>query len=220
MSFRAPASAPVRAARGLAVLLLSSTLVLTACGGSDSKDSTDTASQGNSGSSSDTSGSTGGSDSAGGSDMTPSLPTPSAAPKGSKAESGLPAVANATDMKKQPVISKATGTAPTGVVTRDLVVGKGDVVKASDTATLQYVGALYVNGKVFDSSWGRGQPLTLGVSQFVPGFSAGLIGMKIGGRREIVIPAEYGYGAMAQDGIPANSVLVFVVDMISIGGAQ
>jgi peptidylprolyl isomerase len=209
---------PARAARGVAVLLLSSGLILSACGGSDSKDtaSTDTSS------SSVPNTATGGSDTAGADDPAPSqsLPSPSAAPKGSKASPGLPAVANGTDMKKKPAISKGTGTAPAGVVTRDLVVGTGSALKASDTVTLQYVGVLYVNGKEFDSSWSRGEPLTLGVSEFVPGFSAGLVGMRVGGRREIVIPSKYGYGAADQQGIPANSVLVFVVDIVSVGGGQ
>jgi hypothetical protein len=206
---------PARAARGVAVLLLSSGLVLSACGGSDSKDtaSTDTSS----------SSAPGGSDAQGApAEPAPTMPSASPVPKGFKALPGMPAVANATDLKKKPKISKGTGTAPSGLLIRDLVVGTGKAAVASDSVNVQYVGVLYVDGKEFDSSWDRGSdPVNFPLSGVVPGFAGGIVGMKVGGRREIVIPGNLGYGP---DGnppvIPPNAVLVFVVDLISLGGGQ
>jgi peptidylprolyl isomerase len=129
-------------------------------------------------------------------------------------------VGNATDLKKKPKISKGSGKAPDNLLIRDLVVGTGQAAVASDSVNVQYVGVLYVNGKEFDSSWSRGpQPANFPLSGVVPGFAGGIVGMKVGGRREIVIPAPLGYGSLSQPGIPANSVLVFVVDLVSLGGA-
>jgi peptidylprolyl isomerase len=217
MSIHTPAIASVRAARGVAVLLLSSGLVLSACGGSDSKDNASSGSQDTPSSSAP-----GGSDTQGtGSAPTPTMPSASPVPKGSKAVPGMPAVENATDLKKEPTLSKGTGKAPDTLVVRDLVVGTGQTAVASDTVNVRYVGALYVNGTVFDASWKYGSdPATFPLSGVVPGFAGGIVGMKIGGRREIVIPAPLGYGSLAQQGIPANSVLVFVVDLVSLGGGD
>jgi peptidylprolyl isomerase len=206
---------PARAARGVAVLLLSSGLILSACGGSDSKDtaSTDTSS----------SSAPGGSDTQGtGAEPAPTMPSASPVPKGFKALPGMPAVANATDLKKKPKISKGTGTAPSGLLIRDLVVGTGQAAVASDSVNVQYVGVLYVNGKEFDSSWDRGSdPANFPLSGVVPGFAGGIVGMKVGGRREIVIPGDLGYGPAGNPPvIPPNAVLVFVVDLVSLGGGQ
>ena len=96
-------------------------------------------------------------------------------------------------------------------------VGTGTVAKATDTVNVQYVGANYTNGKDFDSSWSRGQPTTFPLNGVVPGFAQGIVGMKVGGRREIVIPPALGYGATGQAGvISPDETLVFVVDLISI----
>jgi peptidylprolyl isomerase len=133
----------------------------------------------------------------------------SVAPKGNSALPGVPAVANATDLK------------PTGLVTRDLVVGDGDKAVASDTVKVRYVGALFTDGSVFDSSWTGGMaPVEFPLAMVVPGFAEGIVGMKVGGRREIVIPAPLGYRDQAMSGIPANSTLVFVVDLTETGPGE
>jgi peptidylprolyl isomerase len=100
----------------------------------------------------------------------------------------------------------------------DDVVGTGTEVKAGDTVTVQYVGAVAQDGKVFDASWSGGQPVTFPLDQVIPGWSQGLVGMKAGGRRTLVIPAELAYGANPPpgSGIPANADLVFVVDLVSV----
>lgn len=130
---------------------------------------------------------------------------------------GVPDVtANAKDLKKEPVLAAGTGTPPAELVTKDLVVGTGEVAKSTATVTVHYVGALYTDGTVFDSSWKGGEPIAFPLSGVVPGFAQGIEGMKVGGRREIVIPSDLGYGPEGTQGIPPNSTLVFVVDLVSL----
>jgi peptidylprolyl isomerase len=129
----------------------------------------------------------------------------------------LPAVSNATNLHLEPAIGAGSSPAPTTLMTKDLVVGEGATAVKSDTVVVQYVGANYSDGKDFDSSWERGQPTTFPLSQVVPGFAQGIVGMKLGGRREIVIPPALGYGAVGSPpAISPNETLVFVVDLISI----
>jgi FKBP-type peptidyl-prolyl cis-trans isomerase len=120
---------------------------------------------------------------------------------------------------KKPVVTVPPGPAPTKLVTKDLVQGTGQTVKAGDTVTVNYVGELYKNGKEFDSSWSRNQPFTTALSSgsVISGWVQGLSGMKVGGRRELIIPPSLGYGkAGSPPKIPANSTLVFVVDLLSV----
>lgn len=98
----------------------------------------------------------------------------------------------------------------------DFKVGSGASVQAGSTVTVQYVGALASNGVIFDDSFDTGQPLTIGLSQVIPGWSDGLQGMKIGGIRRVFIPSQYGYGSQSANGIPANSDLVFDVQLMSV----
>ena len=134
-----------------------------------------------------------------------------------RCRASLPSPKNAEDPDKEPVIAKGTGDAPTSLVIRDLLVGNGEVARPTDTVEVRYVGALYKTGEVFDASWKNGTaPIEFALSRVVPGFAGGIVGMKLGGRREIVIPAALGYGDVAQPGLPAGSVLVFVVDLTGI----
>jgi FKBP-type peptidyl-prolyl cis-trans isomerase len=125
-----------------------------------------------------------------------------------------------TAFNTEPTVKSPGGTPPKKVVTKDLIVGTGPAVTSpSQTVTIAYVGALYANGKVFDASW-KDVPSTHTISQpasgFVPGFKQGLMGMKVGGRREIIIPANLAYGNKKQGSIPANSALIFIVDLHSV----
>jgi peptidylprolyl isomerase len=120
---------------------------------------------------------------------------------------------------KKPVVTVPTGPAPTKLVTKDLVVGTGQTAKAGQTVTVNYVGELYKNGKEFDSSWSRNQPFTtpLTTGSVIPGWVQGIPGMKVGGRRELIIPASLAYGSKGSGTtIPPNSPLVFVVDLLSV----
>jgi peptidylprolyl isomerase len=122
-------------------------------------------------------------------------------------------------LAKKPVVTVPTGPAPTKLVTKDLVVGTGKTVKAGQTVTVNYVGVLYKNGKEFDSSWSRNQPSTFPLTPggVIAGWVQGIPGMKVGGRRELIIPASLAYGKRGSGStIPPNSPLVFVVDLLSI----
>jgi FKBP-type peptidyl-prolyl cis-trans isomerase len=98
----------------------------------------------------------------------------------------------------------------------DEKVGTGPAVKSGDTITVDYTGTL-TNGKVFDTSIGK-QPFTtqIGTGQVIRGWDLGLIGMKVGGKRKLTIPADLGYGSQGQGAIPPNSTLIFEVSLLSI----
>jgi peptidylprolyl isomerase len=159
-------------------------------------------------------GSTSSSGSTGGSGSTTTSGSPGTA-TGTDAQ--VPAVANATELSVAPVISAGTPPAPTTVVTKDLVVGTGATAAATSTVVVRYVGANFTDGKVFDSSWARGQPATFPLNGVIPGFAQGIVGMKVGGRRVIVIPPDKGYGANGSPpAVGPNETLVFVVDLVSV----
>ena len=105
----------------------------------------------------------------------------------------------------------AGGSNPPSVLTgKDLVVGTGTTAGPNDTVQVQYVGSLYSTGKVFDASWTDNGPATFPLSGVVPGFKDAIVGMKVGGRREIVIPPADGYGAAGSPpAIPPDATLVF-----------
>jgi peptidylprolyl isomerase len=121
-------------------------------------------------------------------------------------------------LSKEPAVPHASGPAPSKLVTKEIITGTGAEAKTGDTVTVNYVGALYDTGKVFDASWNRKEPFqfTLGKGEVIPGWEQGVTGMKVGGRRELIIPASLGYGAKGSPPkIPPNSPLIFVVDLLS-----
>lgn len=103
--------------------------------------------------------------------------------------------------------------------TIDLTPGTGDTVKAGDTVTVDYTGAVAATGTVFQSSLDSGQPVSFPLSGVIPGWSQGIPGMKVNGTRRLLIPAALAYGANppAGSGIPANADLVFDVTLHKIG---
>ena len=99
----------------------------------------------------------------------------------------------------------------------DLEIGTGEEVKEGATITAHYTGALVKNGIIFQSSFDIGQPTTFGLDQVIAGWTRGVPGMKVGGTRRLVIPAEQAYGASSPArNIPANSDLVFDIDLVAI----
>ena len=118
-------------------------------------------------------------------------------------------------LKTKPKVTIPSGAPPSKLVVKDLIKGTGPAATANSTVNVQYVGELYKGGKQFDASWndGSGQPVSLPLSGVIKGWQQGIPGMKVGGRREIIIPPSLGYGATAQSKIPANSTLVFVIDL-------
>lgn len=132
--------------------------------------------------------------------------------------------AGEADISKKPVIPKQTGPDPKTLIVQDLIVGTGAEAKAGDTVDVQYVGVLRSNGKEFDSSWSRGaKPFSfaLGAGSVIAGWDNGVVGMKVGGRRRLIIPADQGYGAQGSPPkIPANAALVFDVDLKKVTPAK
>ena len=123
-------------------------------------------------------------------------------------------------LKTKPKVTVPSGAAPSKLVVKDLIKGTGPAITSvNQTLTVQYVGVLYKNGTQFDASWndGSGQPASLPLSGVIPGWQQGLIGMKVGGRRELIIPSKLGYGAKGSPPkIPANAPLVFVIDLHAV----
>jgi FKBP-type peptidyl-prolyl cis-trans isomerase len=122
-------------------------------------------------------------------------------------------------LASKPTVQVPSGPAPSKLVSKDLIQGTGQAAAAGKTVTVNYVGVLYKGGKQFDSSWQRNQPFTTALSpgSVIPGWVQGLSGMKVGGRRELIIPPNLAYGAKGSPPtIPPNSTLVFVVDLLSV----
>jgi peptidylprolyl isomerase len=143
----------------------------------------------------------------------PAGPAPSAPPP-PKASTNL------KDTKSKPTIAKPSGQPPKKLVVRDIVKGKGRAAKKGDQLSMQYVGVTFADGQEFDSSWDSGSPFMfqLGKGKVIKGWDQGLVGIKPGGRRELLIPAKLAYGAQGQPpSIPPNAALVFVVDALSVG---
>lgn len=119
------------------------------------------------------------------------------------------------------VVPPAGAPAPTALVAKTLIEGTGPVVAKGQNIGVQYVGALWDGGKVFDASWARdGAPVVfpIGVGRVIPGWDEGLVGVKAGSRVLLVIPADKAYGAEGRPPtIPANAALVFVVDVLGAG---
>lgn len=120
-------------------------------------------------------------------------------------------------LSKEPKVTVPSGAAPSKLEVKDLITGTGAEAKDGETVTVNYVGVLYKGGKEFDASWKRNEPFsfTLGKGQVIPGWDQGVAGMKVGGRRELIIPSELAYGAKGSPPtIPANAPLVFVIDLL------
>lgn len=149
---------------------------------------------------------------------TAATPTPTE----TASEAGIEALVQGIgkDTKSKPEVPAPQGEPPAELVVRDIVRGKGPKAEAGDQVAMQYVGLSWSNGQQFDASWDRGAqpfPLQLGAGMVIPGWDQGLIGLRKGGRRLLVIPPEMGYGPQGTpDGsIAPNETLVFVVDRVS-----
>lgn len=135
--------------------------------------------------------------------------------EGFRAESNEDAMNELT----KPEIELPGGDAPEELTIRDLVVGDGAEAKPGRVVRVHYVGVAFASGKEFDASWDRGQPFkfAVGGGRVIKGWDRGIRGMKVGGRREIIVPPRLGYGNQSPSPlIPAGSTLVFVVDLLSV----
>ena len=113
-------------------------------------------------------------------------------------------------------LSSGTTSGPQ-VLIQDNTIGVGDLAETGDRVTVQYVGRL-VDGTVFDSSVARNEPFqfVIGSNQIIEGWNKGIAGMRVGGKRTISIPPELGYGAIANGPIPANSTLIFDIELLKV----
>ncbi len=120
---------------------------------------------------------------------------------------------------ERPQIDRPDGDIPFELVTEDLTVGEGAEATSGSTVSVHYVGVAFRSGEEFDASWNRGQPFSfrLGKGQVIPGWDAGVQGMRVGGRRRLTIPSAMAYGARGAGGVIApHEPLVFVVDLLSV----
>jgi peptidylprolyl isomerase len=133
---------------------------------------------------------------------------------------GIDGVTVTGDAGSKPTIAISDQAPPATLASLDLIVGNGAEAASGQTVTVQYIGLAWSTKQQFDASWDRGQPFSfpLGVGQVIPGWDQGVAGMKVGGRRLLIIPSELGYGASGfPPAIAANETLVFVIDLVSIG---
>jgi peptidylprolyl isomerase len=124
-----------------------------------------------------------------------------------------------TETLTAPEVYKPSGTA-SALETTDLEVGSGATAAEGDCLQMKYYGTLASDGTMFDENYTKSTLLQfqLGAGQVITGWDQGLVGMKVGSTRRLVIPASLGYGTEASGSIPANSDLVFVVKLVSIKG--
>jgi FKBP-type peptidyl-prolyl cis-trans isomerases 1 len=120
-----------------------------------------------------------------------------------------------TDDRTKPEIDAPEGPAPKELVIRDIIVGDGAEAKAGDTVTVHYVGVEYESGEEFDSSWGRGESIQFPLRGLIQGWQDGIPGMKVGGRRELVIPPHLAYGP-AGGHFLGGKTLIFAIDLIDV----
>jgi peptidylprolyl isomerase len=122
--------------------------------------------------------------------------------------------------KTKPKVTVPKGAPPKKLEVKEIEEGTGAEAKAGDEVTVQYVGVNYKNGKEFDASWDRGEPFSfqLGAGMVIPGWDKGVEGMKVGGRRELIIPPELAYGPEGSPpAIGPNETLIFVIDLLEVG---
>jgi len=122
-------------------------------------------------------------------------------------------------MSEKPLVDPHLGPAPDDLLIEDLVVGTGDEAQAGQSAVVHYVGVGVSSGEEFDASWNRGEPFvfSLGEGYVIQGWDRGVVGMKVGGRRRLVIPAHLGYGERGAGGVIApGETLIFVVDLLEL----
>ena len=119
----------------------------------------------------------------------------------------------------KPAVAAPVGEPPAELVVDDLEVGTGDEAQAGQNVEVHYVGVAWSTGDQFDASWDRGQTFTfrLGGGQVIGGWDQGVQGMRVGGRRQLTIPPDLGYGERGAGGvIRPNETLVFVVDLVAV----
>ena len=127
------------------------------------------------------------------------------------------------ERQEKPEVEIPEGAPPEELVVEDLEEGDGPTAEQGDQVTVDYVGVDFESGEEFDASFGSPEPFefALGGGMVIPGWDEGVEGMKVGGRRQLVIPPDLAYGKQGQPpAIKPNSTLVFVIDLVSVSGAS
>jgi peptidylprolyl isomerase len=122
-------------------------------------------------------------------------------------------------MTEKPEIDFPDGAPPEDLVVTDISVGDGPEATSGSTVSAHYVGVAHSTGEEFDASYNRGEPLSfrIGVGQVISGWDQGILGMKVGGRRRLVIPPHLAYGDRGAGGaIAPGETLIFVVDLVGV----
>ncbi len=116
-------------------------------------------------------------------------------------------------MSEKPEIDFQEGPAPTELVITDLIEGDGAVAEPGGTVTVHYVGVEYETGEQFDASWDRGEPIEFPLRGLIVGWQEGIPGMRVGGRRQLIIPPALAYGESGGHRL-SGKTLIFVIDLL------
>lgn len=138
---------------------------------------------------------------------------------GQSGKSGNPSETTSTAKKTKPTVTVPKGISPKKYAIREIEEGTGATAKKGDKVTVQYVGVGYDSEEEFDSSWSRNEPFsfTLGAGEVIKGWDVGVEGMKVGGRRELLLPPNLAYGpAGSPPSIGPNETLIFTIDLLSV----
>ncbi|MBO9578423.1 MAG: FKBP-type peptidyl-prolyl cis-trans isomerase [Microbacteriaceae bacterium] len=119
--------------------------------------------------------------------------------------------------KTKPEIEFIEGPAPEELVIQDIEVGDGAEAVAGGNVEVHYLGVDFESGEEFDSSWSRGQSISFPLTNLIQGWKDGIPGMKVGGRRQLVIPPHLAYGPAGSGHRLGGRTLVFVIDLLSVG---
>jgi peptidylprolyl isomerase len=116
-------------------------------------------------------------------------------------------------VSEKPEVEFPGGPAPTELVITDLVQGEGSAAEPGGTVTVHYVGVEYDSGEQFDASWDRGQPIEFPLRGLIAGWQEGIPGMRVGGRRQLIIPPALAYGETGTHRL-SGKTLIFVIDLL------
>ena len=126
----------------------------------------------------------------------------------------LQKIAISKDLATKPTIPRPSGDPPSDLYIRDVVKGTGKKARTGDNVTVDYVGTSFSTGEEFDASWDRGETFAFRLpGQVIAGWNKGVLGMREGGRRLLVIPPDLAYGSEGPPGIAPNETLLFVIDL-------
>ena len=121
------------------------------------------------------------------------------------------------DEKHKPEIDFIEGPAPAELTITDIEIGEGQEASAGDRVDVHYVGVDFETGEQFDASWDRGESIQFPLAGLIAGWQEGIPGMRVGGRRQLVIPPHLGYGPAGAGHRLSGRTLVFVIDLLAVG---